>query len=135
MAKSHSNPESIHRPHNDAYSHVVVVESGRLAFLSGQVAFDREGRVLGGDDVGQQARHAYRNLRSAIEALGATTADIVKLTTFEVGDAHRLLPAVGAARDEILALDGPMPASTLVGVTSLATPDLLIEVEAVVLLD
>lgn len=134
MAKSHSNPESIHRPHNDAYSHVVVVESGRLAFLSGQVAFDREGRVLGGDDVGQQARHAYRNLRSAIEALGATTADIVKLTTFVVGDAPTQLPALGRTRAEVLQLDVP-PASTLVGIDSLAIDGLLVEVEAVAHLD
>ncbi len=134
MAKFHTNPETIHHPHNSSYSHVVVVEEGRLVFISGQAAIDLDGNVVGGDDVGEQARHAFRNLRAAIESLGGSPADIVKLTTFVVGHAPTHLGAVAAARDEVLAID-ELPASTLTGVTSLATDDLLVEVEAVAVLD
>ncbi len=133
MPKTHSNPETIHRPHNDAYSHVVVVEGGRLLFISGQAALDHDGNIVG-DDVYTQARASFENLRAALEAHGATPADIVKLTTFVVGDAPTQLPALGRARAEVLQLDVP-PASTLVGIDSLAIDGLLVEVEAVAHLD
>lgn len=134
MAKFHSNPKTIHHPHNNSYSHVVVVEEGRLVFIAGQAAIDVDGSVVGGADVGEQARQAFRNLRAAVESLGGTPADIVKLTTFVVGHAPTHLAAVAAARDEILAIE-ELPASTLTGVTSLATDELLVEVEAVAVID
>lgn len=134
MPKTHQNPDTIHRPHNDAYSHVVVVEGGRLAVLAGQAALDEEGNIVGGVDVFEQARQAFLNLRAALEAVGAGPSDIVKLTTFVVGHAPSQLAALAAARSEVLDLDEP-PASTLVGVHSLAIDGLLVEVEALALLD
>ena len=133
MPKTHSSPPSVHRPNNDAYSHVVVVEGGRLLFVSGQVGLDPDFNLVG-DDVYTQARQAFENLRAVLEAHGATPADIIKLTTFVVGEAHTHLPALGRARAEVLDLEVP-PASTLVGVQSLAIEGLLVEVEAVAVID
>src|SRR5690606_20278288 len=97
-------------------------------------AIDLDGIVFGGHDVGEQARHAFRGMRAAIESLGGNPADIVKLSTCVVGHAPTHLWAVAAARVEVLAID-ELAASTYPGVTTLATDDLLVEVEAVAVLD
>ncbi len=114
------------------YSHAVVVEAGRLAFIAGQVALDESGSVVG-DDVATQARAALANLGRVLDAIGATWADVVKLGWFvlDIGQ----ITAVRDARNEVLrpALgDRPNPASTAVQVSALVRPDLLVEVEAVV---
>jgi len=134
MAKTHINPDAIHRPANDAYTHVVSVEAKRLVFVSGQVAHDRDGVLVGGDDIGQQARQVYLNLREALAAAGATPADIIKLTTYVVDYQPSHRPALVAARSEVLG-DIEPPASVLLGVQALVAEDLLVEVDAVAALD
>ncbi|MFO7294040.1 MAG: RidA family protein [Actinomycetes bacterium] len=133
MSKTFSNPETVHRPNNDAYSHVVVVEGGKLLFVAGQVAFDEDSNIVG-DDVYTQACQALRNLRAVLEAHGASPADIVKLNTYVVGDAHAHAAELGRARAEVLQLEVP-PASTLVGIASLAVEGLLVEIEAIAVVD
>lgn len=130
MATHHLNPDTLYAPSNNAYTHVVTVDAGRLAYISGQVAYDAQGNLVGGDDVAAQARQCFLNLRSALEAVGATTSDLVKITTYVVGYDSSMRPGIGAARNEILAADPP-PASTLLGVASLAFESLLVEVDAV----
>ena len=133
MPKTHSSPDTVHRPNNESYSHVVVVEGGRLIFLAGQVGLDRN-FDLAGDDVYSQARQAFENIRELLAAHGATPADIVKMNTFVVGNASEHLAALGRARAEVFDLDVP-PATTLVGVQSLAIEGLLVEVEAIAVVD
>ena len=106
------------------------MRAGGLVFVSGQVAFDRHGSVVGVDDVEAQARQAFRNLAAVLEAAGASFADVVKLTYFV-----RDIEAVGvirAVRDEFVDTANP-PASTLVEVSRLFVPEFLIEIEAVAL--
>jgi len=108
------------------YSHAML--AGGLIFVSGQVAFDSDGSIVGVDDIGAQTRQAFRNLAAVLEAAGATFADVAKLTYFV-----RDVEAVGvirAVRDEFLDTGNP-PASTLVEVSRLIAPELLIEIEAV----
>jgi reactive intermediate/imine deaminase len=108
------------------YSH--AVQAAGLIFISGQVAFDAHGSVVGVGDIGEQARQAFCNLGAVLEAAGSSFADVVKLTYFV-----RDIDAVGAirgARDEFVDTANP-PASTLVEVSRLFVPDLLIEIEAV----
>lgn len=108
------------------YSH--AMRAGGLIFVSGQVAFDASGSVVGAGDMGAQARQAFRNLGAVLDAAGASFADVVKLTYFV-----RDVQAVGAIRtirDEFVAVSNP-PASTLVEVSRLFHPELLIEIEAV----
>jgi enamine deaminase RidA (YjgF/YER057c/UK114 family) len=104
------------------------VQAAGLIFVAGQVAFDVHGAVVGVDDVGEQARQAFRNLGAVLQAAGASFSDVVKLTYFV-----RDIEAVGAirsARDEFVDTTNP-PASTLVEVSRLFAPELLIEIEAV----
>jgi reactive intermediate/imine deaminase len=108
------------------YSH--AMQASGLIFVSGQVAFDQQGSVVGIGDVGEQARQAFRNLGAVLEAAGSSFADVVKLTYF-VRDIEAI-GAVRAARDEFIDTANP-PASTLVEVSRLFVPELLIEIEAV----
>jgi reactive intermediate/imine deaminase len=112
------------------YSH--AMRAGGLLFVSGQVPLDASGAVVGVDDMAAQTRQVFRNLGAVLEAAGATFADVVKLTYF-VRDISAVA-AIRAARDEFIDTANP-PASTLVEVSRLFMPDLLIEVEAVALAD
>jgi len=118
------NASSVSTP--PGYSH--AVQAGGLIFVSGQVAFDTSGSVVGVGDIGEQARQAFRNLEAVLESAGVSFADVVKLTYFV-----RDIEAVGlirAARDEFVDIANP-PASTLVEVSRLLVPELLVEIEAV----
>ncbi len=111
------------------YSQLVEVPGGsRMVFVSGQVALDSAGRLVGPGDVRAQTRQTFENLRRALAAAGATFADVVKLTYY-VLDAGQV-GVVRAERDRFVNVAAP-PASTLVEVRRLFRDDLLIEVEAV----
>ncbi|MGE7387373.1 RidA family protein [Streptomyces sp. NPDC004126] len=108
------------------YSHVVW-GTGRFVAVSGQCAFDEKGEVVGEGDPAAQARQVFENLRRCLAAAGAGFEDVVKLTYFVTDVAD--LPAVRAARDEVIAPDR-LPASSAVQVAALFRPELLLEVEA-----
>jgi enamine deaminase RidA (YjgF/YER057c/UK114 family) len=120
------NPETMHRPFG--YSHVAQMTAGLPVFVSGQIALDRDGRLVGPGDVAAQARQVFDNLTAALAAVGAGFGQVVKLT-FYLTDAGQL-PAVREVRDRYVDPRRP-PASTAVEVRRLAREDLLIEVEAV----
>lgn len=109
------------------YDHVVWGE-GRFVAVSGQIALDEHGDLVGPDDPAAQARQVFDNLRRCLTAAGATFDDVVKLTYFVTDVGH--LPQVRAARDEALGPGRRMPASSAVQVAALVRPDLLLEVEA-----
>ncbi|MEE8422017.1 MAG: RidA family protein [Dehalococcoidia bacterium] len=130
MALERISPDGVHEARG--YTHVVKMGGGTLAFISGQVGIDAGGN-LAGDGLEAQARQAYANLRGALDALGATPSDVAKITTFVVNYSPDARPALMAARGDFFG--GDLPASTLVGVQALATPALLFEIEATVVLD
>jgi enamine deaminase RidA (YjgF/YER057c/UK114 family) len=105
----------------------VVLGSGRLVAVSGQVAFDATGRLVGSGDAFAQARQAFDNIRRCLAAAGATFNDVMKLTYYVTDIEY--LPAVRAARDEFVDVDYP-PASTAVQIASLYKPGLLLEIDA-----
>ncbi|NGO66449.1 RidA family protein [Rhizobium daejeonense] len=111
------------------YSQITTVEPGRLAFISGQVAW-QPGGERAPDDLTEQARLVVANARSALDAVGATPGDIAMVRLY-VTD---LTPErVGEAMHVVLAfLDGAKPSLTGIGVAALAGPDLQIEMEMVV---
>lgn len=114
------------------YSQVVTV-TGTLAFVSGQVALDEEGNLVGPGDLAAQTRQAMRNLEGVLTQLGATWADVVKFGWYLTDVAE--IQKVRDIREEFLRPvlgDRPNPASTLVQVAALFRPGFLIEVEAVV---
>ena len=123
------NPEGMHRP--TGYTHVVEVTAGRPVFISGQVALDGAGELVGPGDVAAQARQVFENLQAALGSVGAGFEQVVKLTFYLV-DATQM-PAVREVRDRYVDTARP-PASTAVEVRRLVRDDLLVEVEAVAIL-
>jgi enamine deaminase RidA (YjgF/YER057c/UK114 family) len=126
------NPPALSKP--TGYSHLTVVSAGRQVHVSGQVSFDAAGQLVGKGDLAAQAEQVYTNLKAALDAGGATFAHVFKLVTFVVDLTPEKAAAVRAVRNKHFG-DGPYPASSMIGVTSLVTPDLLIEIEAIALLD
>jgi len=104
-----------------------VTGAQSIVFISGQVAYDERGQPGHPGDFAAQARAAYGALKAQVEAAGGTLSSIAKLTTFLVDIRHRA--DLAAIREEFFGKKGP--ASTLVGVTALAQPGWLIEVEAI----
>ena len=113
------------------YAHAVTA-SGRFAFISGQVALDATGRLVGAGDLAAQTRQALGNLHGVLLALGAGWPDVARFTWY-VLDATAA-QTIRDVRDELIgpALAGRAnPASSLVQVAALVRPEFLIEVEAV----
>ena len=108
------------------YSHVVLGR-GRFVAISGQVALDEDGGLVGEGDAEAQARQVFENLRRCLAAAGATFEDVVKLTCFVTDLAD--LPALRTARAEHIP-DDRLPAASAVPVAGLVRPEFLMEVEA-----
>ena len=102
-------------------------------FVSGQTAWNVRKNIVGGDSVLEQARQALRNLEAAIEATGGKLKDIVALRIYIVNYQAESATAVGTALREFFSQNPP--ASTWIGVSALAVPEFLIEIEATAVLD
>lgn len=113
------------------YSHAVITSGGPVIALSGQVSQDAAGKVVGAGDFAAQVRQVFENLGAVLAASGASFQDVVKFNYYVVGLTPERLAVVREVRNRYLP-ESPRPASTLVGVTALASPDYLIEVEALV---
>ena|ERR1700687_5556468 len=123
------NPPELGAP--PGYSQVVDVRASRIIFIAGQTALDRDGALVGGNDFAAQADQVFRNLSAALQSVGCTASNLVKLTVF-LRDMDHLL-AYREARNRFFATVSPpaAPAVTLVEVSELYGPDFLIEIEAI----
>ncbi|MQA72898.1 MAG: RidA family protein [Solirubrobacterales bacterium] len=126
MAKRAINPAGLPTPVGP-YSNVVSADAGRVVFCAGQVALDAGGSIVGEGDIVAQTRQVMENLKLALEAAGASFADVVKVTNYITDVAQ--FSKMAAVRQEYLR--EPYPASTLIEVQALMFPELLIEIEAV----
>jgi len=106
----------------------VSVPAGRLVFVSGQVARDANGQLVGKGDIKAQARKTLENVQAVLAESGATMGDVVKVTVF-VTDLGEQFAAIHEVRSEFFKSD--YPASTLVEIKSLVDKEMLIEIEAV----
>ncbi len=113
------------------YSYAVK-KRGTPVFLAGQVAIDGEGKIVGEGDVAQQVEQIFDNLRRVLAACGGTLRDVVKLNVFVTDPSHR--PAITQARLRHFA-PGEAPASTYLVVSALALPQLLVEIEAIAVIE
>ena len=111
------------------YSHVVEVTRGKLVFISGQVAQDASGNLVGGADLGAQTRQVFENLKAALAASGASFKDVVKITSFLVDMSQ--IEKYRDVRSEYLKGNARPPTSTTVAVPRLVRPEYLLEVEAI----
>jgi len=123
------NPDALGTP--PGYSQVVEVRAQRLIFISGQTATDARGNIVGKGDFAAQAQQVFANLSAALEVVGCTAANLVKLTVFlrDIND----LAAYRVARNRFFAsvMPAAAPAVTLIEVSRLYGPEFLIEIEAI----
>ena len=130
-------PPSIHRINPPelgtppGYSQIVEVSAGRMIFIAGQTALDRDGNLVGKNDFAAQADQVFQNLTIALQASQCTPANLVKLAVF-LTDMDNL-GTYREARNRFFASVTPpaAPAVTLVEVSKLYGPDFLIEIEAI----
>jgi enamine deaminase RidA (YjgF/YER057c/UK114 family) len=113
------------------YSHGMVAAGGELVVVAGQVAADRAGRLVGPGDVVAQTKQAFENVRAVLEAAGSSMREIVRFQTFLTHAAD--IEGFMTARKEVFPRyfpDGVYPPNTILVVSRLVLPDLLVEIEA-----
>ena len=124
----HVNPETLSKPRG--YTHVIKAKD--TVYIAGQVGVAQDGTLVGGADPEAQVRQIWRNLEAAVNSVGGTLRDIVKTTTYITSIEYAA--AVRKVRDELYQASD-LPTSTLVVVTGLASPDYLVEIEAIALVE
>jgi enamine deaminase RidA (YjgF/YER057c/UK114 family) len=129
------NPPGLATP--EAYAHLSVATGSRTVYLSGQVARDAQGRLVGEGDLAAQVEQVYENLVTALAGVGGTFDDIARLTCYVVDWRPGLMPQLieGAVRVAERRGINPVRPITLIGVVALGEPDLLVEVEAIAVLN
>jgi enamine deaminase RidA (YjgF/YER057c/UK114 family) len=115
------------------WTHVATVAGGTTVYVSGQVAVDERGDVVGAGDLREQARQAFQNVARALAAVGASFDYVVKTNIYVVGLKPEYVPMIREVRSQFVSATHP-PVSTLVGVAALVGADWLIEIEAVAVL-
>jgi enamine deaminase RidA (YjgF/YER057c/UK114 family) len=113
------------------FSHVAVASGQRLVCVAGQVALAPDFSIVGGDDLGAQTRAAMQSVGAALQAAGASWADVVRRTIYTVAPTE--YEVITAAIEEVTG-SNKHPAQTIIGVTGLALPGLLIEIEVTALI-
>ena len=129
MKRQNIQPEALSRRvvgGHVLYSHVVVVEARKTIFVSGQLARDAKGEVVGKGDMRAQIRQTGENIKAALAAAGATLNDVVKTNTY-VTDIEEFFKHTDVRMEYF----GALPTSTTVEVRKLAHPDLMVEVEVI----
>ena len=120
-----TNPPTLSKP--TGYTHVVEATGGKTVYVSGQIALDKDGKVVGEGDMQAQAEQVFKNLQTALAAAGATFKDVVKMNTYTT-DMSQVQPI----RDVRARYFGDtVPASTLVQVVRLARPEFMLEIEVI----
>jgi enamine deaminase RidA (YjgF/YER057c/UK114 family) len=112
------------------WTHVVTASGGKTVYISGQVSVNERGEVVGKGDLKAQTKQTFENIKKALAAVGATFKDVVKTNLYVVGFTPDQIGLLREVRAEYVSKENP-PASTLVGVSSLVSPDWLIEIEAI----
>ncbi|MEU5990426.1 RidA family protein [Spirillospora sp. NPDC047418] len=128
------DPPALCPPVQNLYAHVVIAPAARTAYLAGQVPLDASGELVGPGDHAAQARQAFRNVKLALEGVGAAPVDMVRHNIYVVDHRPELVPIIFGAAKEVYGDPWPLAASTLLGVQALGLPGWLIEVEATALL-
>ncbi len=129
------NPEGLPKP--EPYRQVAVATGSRTVFLAGQVARTATGEAVGEGDLAAQVEQAYMNVATALSAVGGSFDDVAKLTLYIVDWSGEKMGALGEGVGRAAARLGvdPVKPITLIPVVALGEPDLLVEVDAIAVLD
>jgi enamine deaminase RidA (YjgF/YER057c/UK114 family) len=119
-----TNPPALHPA--PGFSHIAEERGQRVIHFAGQVALDREFGIVGGDDLFEQTKAAMRNVEVVLKAAGAGWGDVVRRTIYTLHPTE--FETIARAISEVTG-EAEEPAQTIVGVTGLALPGLLIEIE------
>ena len=121
-----TNPPALSKP--TGYTHIVEVTGpNKTIYISGQIAYDKEGKLVGAGDMQAQAEQVFKNLEAALTAAGAKFSDVVKMNSY-ITDMSK----IQAVRDvRAMYFKDVSPASTFVQVAGLVRPELLLEVEVI----
>lgn len=135
MAITLLNPEGLPKP--DVYRQLSIATGSKMVFLSGQVARTADGSQVGPGDFAAQVEQAYLNIGTALTEIGGSFDDVAKLTIYVVDWTPDKYPLLGEGVGRAAARMGVDPTKpiTLVGVVGLGEPDLMVEVEAIAVLD
>ena len=106
-----------------------AVQAGNLIFVSGQAALDEAGKIVGVGDFDAQAERAFENLRAVLQAGGSALDRVVKVNIYLTDMSH--FPKIVALREKYFS--HPYPADTIVEISALGLPELMIEIEAIAL--
>jgi enamine deaminase RidA (YjgF/YER057c/UK114 family) len=109
-----------------------VVKVGNTVYIAGQVSAGPDGSVVGKGDAEAQVRQVWRNIETAVKSVGGTLQNVVKTTTYVTNIQHAA--AVRQVRNELFRASNP-PTSTLLVVAGLASPDYMVEIEAIAVVD
>ena len=127
MPKQQILSDKIGKP-SGHFSHATVIEArGKLVFVSGMLAKGPDGKIVGVGDISAQTRQVCENIKSAMEAAGGTLADICRVDVFVRNMEH--FDAIHAVRRQYWPSNPP--ASTMVETPKMTTPDALIEISAI----
>jgi enamine deaminase RidA (YjgF/YER057c/UK114 family) len=130
MDKQFVNPAALGAPPR-FYSHAVAIAGpAKLVYVSGQVSWGADGKVVGAGDMRAQCEQVFKNLTHVLRGAGAGWDDVIKMNGYMVGINAENVAAYREVRSAYLKAK-QLPASTLVGVTSLVQPELLLEIEVV----
>jgi enamine deaminase RidA (YjgF/YER057c/UK114 family) len=129
MASTKINPSSLYNSVPFGFSHAAIQTEGRTVHLAGQVAWDAECNVVGEGDLARQVEVALANLSAVLKEVGAGPEDLVRLRTYIVDNTPEKLGVVVGAINAFYGGATPAP-NTVVGVSGLALPDFLVEIEA-----
>ncbi|MGA7796140.1 MAG: RidA family protein [Candidatus Acidiferrales bacterium] len=121
------NPEGLSKPRG--YTQVVVAQTGKMVYVSGQVPLNAKGEVVGKGDFRAQVTQVMENLNTALAAAGATMKDVVKANYYVVDLKPEQVAVIREVRGKYFSAEHP-PAGTLVGVTSLVQEGYMLEIEA-----
>jgi enamine deaminase RidA (YjgF/YER057c/UK114 family) len=117
------NPSELHPA--PGFSHIAIAEGTRLVFIAGQVALDTRFQIVG-QDLFEQTKAAMHSVGKALEAAGASWDDVVRRTVYTLHPTE--YEVITRAIDEVTG-GADHPPQTIIGVTGLAVPGLLIEIE------
>lgn len=134
MPKERFNPPSLFPSLAHGFSQMVSSGPGRTVYISGQTAWNPQKQIVGSNDLERQTHEAFRNLKTAIDEAGGTVDDIVAIRIYVVNYDSKAGAIVGKVLRDHFNPQRP-PAATWVGVQALASPDFLIEIEAVAVIE
>lgn len=135
MAITWLDPEGL--PKVASHRQVSIATGSRHVFIAGQVAWDSDGRVVGAGDLAAQLEQCYRNVATALAAVGGSFHDVARLTIYVPDWNADKWPMIEEGLDRVAAVLGftPLAPITMPGIGAGFSPDILVEVEATAVLD